>query len=474
MVIGRFFKKIINSKKDKIINSYKNIVEEINILEPQIRQLSDEKLADKTFFFKEKIKNGSSLDDILVEVFAVVREASVRTLYMRHFDVQLIGGITLHKGKIAEMKTGEGKTLVAISAAYLNALTEKGVHIVTVNDYLAKRDAKWMGQIFEFLKLTVGIVSSQSTNEERKKSYLCDITYVTNNELGFDYLRDNMVFSLEDKVLRDLNYAIVDEVDSILIDEARTPLIISGQVDEQSENYKKINSIITNFKKQIKEDDVIGDFSIDEKHKQIFLTDKGHQKSEKLLQKVGLLKKGTDLYNANNIILMQMLNCALKAHFIYHENIDYIISDDQEIVIIDEFTGRKMIGRRWSEGLHQAIEAKEKVNIKKENKTLASITFQNYFRLYKKISGMTGTAETESFEFQDIYGLEVLVIPTNTSVQRIDYPDMVFKTKKEKYNCIIKDIKDNISIGRPILVGTNNIESSELIYSMLKKTRHKL
>jgi len=478
-LINKIATLFVGSRNERLIKDISKIVEQVNTFESNITTLSDSELKNKTIDFKQQLSNGKSLDDILPEAFAVVREASKRAIGLRHYDVQIIGGIVLHKGKISEMRTGEGKTLVATLPAYLNALTDEGVHIVTVNDYLATRDAQWMGKVFEFLGLTVNAITSEMNHEDKKASYQCDIIYATNNELGFDYLRDNMAFSLEEKVQRKLNYAIIDEVDSILIDEARTPLIISGPMDDYTDVYQQINTLIPNFTEQIEtgegKEAVVkkaGDYTLDEKHKQIHLTDEGHAKAEKLLTKIGLLKEGSSLYDSNNILLTQHLNASLRAHKLYQKDVDYIVQND-EVIIIDEFTGRTLSGRRWSEGLHQAIEAKEKVSIKKENQTLASITFQNYFRLYSKLSGMTGTADTESFELNSIYNLEVVVIPTNIPAKRKDYPDVIYLTQQEKYNAIIQEIKTVNATKRPILVGTNSIESSELISNLLKKLKIK-
>lgn len=470
-IINKIATKFIGSRNERLIKQYNKTVLEINSYEEELKKLSDNELLAKTEYFKNELKNGKTLDDILPETFAVVREASVRTLGLRHFDVQLIGGMVLHNGNIAEMRTGEGKTLVATLAAYLNSLVGKGVHIVTVNDYLAQRDANWMGKIYEFLGLRVGIIISNMELDARRDAYACDIIYGTNNELGFDYLKDNMVFELEQKVQRGVSFAIVDEVDSILIDEARTPLIISGPADDYGDIYHKINQLIPKFEKQLEENGS-GDYSVDEKHKGVFLTDEGHDKAEKLLIQANLLKEGSSLYDSANILLTQHLNSALRAHVLFQKDVDYIKQND-EIVIVDEFTGRTMPGRRWSEGLHQAIEAKEGVSVKKENQTLASITFQNYFRLYDKLSGMTGTADTEAYEFQDIYSLEVVVIPTNKPTIRQDFADAIYLTQTEKYQAIIDDIKETIAKKQPVLVGTSSIESSELIAKLLNKKKIK-
>jgi preprotein translocase subunit SecA len=440
-----------------------------------MQSLSDQDLADKTNQFRERLNSKETLDDILPEAFAVVREASQRSLGLRHYDVQLIGGMVLNEGSISEMGTGEGKTLVATLPAYLNALDGKGVHIVTVNDYLAKRDAEWMGKVFSFLGLQVGTAISGMSSEEKKAAYACDITYATNNELGFDYLRDNMAFSQEQKTQKALNYAIIDEVDSILIDEARTPLVISGPTDDHAEVYRAIDKMIPKFTLQTetgegKEVVVIepGDYTVDEKHKQVYLSDDGHVKAEDMLIEAGALAEGSSLYDAGNIILMQHLISGLRAHILFQKNVDYLVKDD-EVVIVDEFTGRTMEGRRWSEGLHQAIEAKENVSIKKENQTLAAITYQNYFRLYEKLAGMTGTAETEASELHDIYGLEVVVVPPNTKSFRIDNSDLIYGTMGEKLDAVVIDIEECQKKQQPVLVGTSSIESSEGVSDLLKK-----
>jgi preprotein translocase subunit SecA len=471
-----FFTKIFGSRNERLIKKMSKVVKQINALEPTLADLSNEELKAKTVEFRQRLDNGASLDDLIPEAFATVREAGKRSLNMRHFDVQLIGGMVLHQGKIAEMRTGEGKTLVATLAAYLNALSSKGVHIITVNDYLARRDAEWMGNIYQFLGMTVGVITSGMNATEKREAYAADITYGTNNEFGFDYLRDNMAFSKEDRVMRDLNFAIVDEVDSILIDEARTPLIISGATDDNSDLYKKINVIIPHLTPQEREpqkddeEEVPGDYYVDEKHKQVFLSDEGHQHVEEFLIKNGLLKEGTSLYDPSNIVLMHHVNAALRAHTLFQRDVDYIVKN-REIVIVDEFTGRQMPGRRWSEGLHQAVEAKEEVDIQNENQTLASITFQNLFRLYNKLSGMTGTADTEAYEFQDIYHLEVVVIPTHKQMIRDDMGDLVYLTTDEKYKAIFEDIKDCQQRGQPVLVGTTSIENSELLSEYLKKEK---
>jgi preprotein translocase subunit SecA len=478
-IINNVLSKVIGSRNDRLIKKYSGQVAKINALEPQMQSMSDDELSSITARLKQRAKNNETTKDILPEAFAVVREASQRTLGLRHYDVQLIGGMVLHEGCISEMGTGEGKTLVATLPAYLNAIFGNKVHVVTVNDYLASRDAEWMGKIFSFLGLTVGTSISGMSGEEKQKAYSCDITYATNNELGFDYLRDNMAFSSDQKMLQDLSFAIIDEVDSILIDEARTPLVISGPSGDHGQVYKAINAMIPKFtlqteKGQGKETEVIipGDYTIDEKHKQIFLSDDGHIKAEDMLIEAGALTEGSSLYDASNIILLQHLISGLRAHNLFQKNVDYIVKND-EVVIVDEFTGRTMEGRRWSEGLHQAIEAKENVTIKQENQTLASITYQNYFRLYEKLSGMTGTAETEATELQDIYGLEVVVVPPNTSSTRIDMSDLIYGTIDEKLDAVLKDIVDCQKRQQPVLVGTSSIESSESVSALLKKNKIK-
>ncbi len=473
MIIG-LVKKIFGTRNDRVIKKLNKIVKQINPLEDELKLLSDQDFPEKTNQLKERLKQGENLDDILPEAFALVREAGKRVLNMRHFDVQLIGAMVLHDGNIAEMRTGEGKTLVATLAAYLNALSGLGVHVITVNDYLAKRDAEWMGQIFSFLGLTTGVIVSGLSTEERKSAYQCDITYGTNNEFGFDYLRDNMAYSPEGRVQRGLNFAIVDEVDSILIDEARTPLVISGMVDDKSELYITINALIPKLVPQ-KVEDGPGDFTLDEKSKQVYFTEDGHDHLDKLLVEHNVLKEGQALYDPANISILHHLNAALRAHHLFKKDVDYIVKDD-EIVIVDEFTGRTMQGRRWSEGLHQAIEAKEGVTIQNENQTLASITYQNYFRLYSKLSGMTGTADTEAFEFQSIYGLEVVIIPTNMAMIRDDQSDVIFLTAKEKYAAIIEEIKERQVNGQPVLVGTASIEVSEYLSNLLnsEKIKHQV
>ncbi|WP_314342981.1 preprotein translocase subunit SecA [Simonsiella muelleri] len=465
-------KKVFGSRNDRLLKQYQKIVNKINALEQQIKALSDEALQAKTAEFKQRLNNGETLDDILPEAFAVCREASVRTLGMRHFDVQLIGGMVLHNGKIAEMRTGEGKTLVGTLAVYLNALSGKGVHVVTVNDYLAERDAAIMAPLYNFLGLSVGVILSNQEPFYRQSAYNSDITYGTNNEFGFDYLRDNMVTDQYDKVQRELNFAVVDEVDSILIDEARTPLIISGQADDNIELYKIMNQVPPMLHRQDKEDGD-GDYWVDEKNHQVTLSEKGHEHAEDILARLGLLRDGDSLYSTGNIMLMHHLMAALRAHSLFHLDQHYVIKPNDEgqpeIVIVDEHTGRLMDGRRWSEGLHQAVEAKEGVEIKRENQTLASITFQNYFRLYTKLSGMTGTADTEAYEFQSIYNLETVIIPTNKPIQRKDYNDQIFRTAEEKYEAVIKDIKECHQKGQPVLVGTTTIENSELVSRLLNQ-----
>ncbi|HRK37379.1 MAG TPA: preprotein translocase subunit SecA [Burkholderiaceae bacterium] len=468
--------KIFGSRNDRLLKTYRKTVAQVNGLESALEKLSDDELRDKTRSFKERLAAGQTLDAILPEAFAVVREGSKRVMKMRHFDVQLIGGLALHNGKIAEMRTGEGKTLTATLAVYLNALTGNGVHVVTVNDYLARRDAEWMGRLYGFLGLTVGINLPQLSREEKQAAYAADITYGTNNEFGFDYLRDNMVYESVDRVQRKLNYAIVDEVDSILIDEARTPLIISGQAEDHTPMYLAINAIAPLLTRQEGEADPRtgegvtkpGDFTLDEKSHQIFLTEQGHETAERLLAGAGLLPEGASLYDPANISLMHHLNASLRAHHVYHKDQHYVVQGG-EIIIVDEFTGRLMSGRRWSDGLHQAVEAKEQVQIQAENQTMASITFQNYFRLYTKLSGMTGTADTEAYEFQEIYGLETVVIPPNRPSKRDDQLDRVYKTTPEKYNAAIADIRECYEREQPVLVGTSSIENSEIISGLLDK-----
>ena len=460
-------KKIFGSRNDRLLKQYRKSVAKINALESEMQALSDESLQAKTAEFKQRLADGQTLDDILVEAFAVCREASRRVLGMRHFDVQLIGGMVLHDGKIAEMRTGEGKTLVATLAVYLNALSGKGVHVVTVNDYLAARDAGIMEPLYNFLGLTVGVIVADMQPFDRQNAYGSDITYGTNNEFGFDYLRDNMVTDQYDKVQRELNFAVVDEVDSILIDEARTPLIISGQADDNIQLYQIMNSLPAHLIRQETEEGE-GDYWVDEKAHQVILSEAGHEHAEQILIQMGLLQENDSLYSAANIALMHHLMAALRAHTLFHKDQHYVIQDG-EIVIVDEFTGRLMSGRRWSEGLHQAVEAKEGVEIKRENQTLASITFQNYFRLYTKLSGMTGTADTEAFEFQSIYNLETVIIPTNRPVQRKDFNDQIFRSAEEKFEAVVKDIEECHKRGQPVLVGTTSIENSELVSRLLQK-----
>ncbi len=465
-------KKLFGSKNEREVKRMFKAVQAVNALEEQMVSLSDEQLRSKTEEFKARLEKGETLDKILPEAFAVCREAGKRVMGMRHFDVQLIGGMTLHEGRIAEMRTGEGKTLVATLAVYLNALSGKGVHVVTVNDYLARRDANWMRPLYEFLGLSVGIVVPFQPPEEKRAAYAADITYGTNNEFGFDYLRDNMAFSMADKFQRELNFAVIDEVDSILIDEARTPLIISGQAEDSSKLYMQINQLIPRLKQHIEEEEGVvtqeGHYSIDEKTRQVELNEAGHQYIEELLTQAGLLGEGESLYSAHNLGLLTHVYAGLRAHKLFHRNVEYIVQNGQ-VILIDEHTGRTMPGRRLSEGLHQAIEAKEGVNIQAESQTLASTTFQNYFRLYAKLSGMTGTADTEAFEFQQIYNLPVVVIPTNRPIARKDYNDLVYLTQAEKYAAIITDIKECQAQGRPILVGTASIESSEYVSQLLQK-----
>ncbi len=468
---------IFGSRNDRLLKMYRKTVQQINALEDHFSTLDDVQLRAKTDEFRDRLKQGQSLDDLLVEAFAVVREAGKRTLKMRHFDVQLIGGMALHQGKIAEMRTGEGKTLVATLPVYLNALAGQGVHVVTVNDYLARRDAEWMGQLYGFLGLSVGVNVPGMDRAEKQAAFAADVTYGTNNEFGFDYLRDNMVYEVSERVMaRGQHYAIVDEVDSILIDEARTPLIISGQAEDHTEMYLRINAVVPQLKRQIGEADprtgegVIepGDFTVDEKSHQVFLTEVGHENAEQLLLKAGLLVEGASLYDPANITLMHHVYAALRAHHLYHRDQHYVVQDG-EVIIVDEFTGRLMTGRRWSDGLHQAVEAKEGVSIQSENQTLASVTFQNYFRLYPKLSGMTGTADTEAYEFQEIYGLETVVIPPNKPTVRQDELDLIYKTAGEKYNAVIGDIRECHGRGQPVLVGTTSIENSELVSDLLTR-----
>lgn len=476
-MFSKFATKMFGSKNAREIKRMRKMVSRINGLEEQFGKLTDSELQGKTAEFRRRLDEGEKLDALLPEAFATVREASRRVMGMRHYDVQMIGAITLHEGHIAEMKTGEGKTLVATAAVYLNALPQKGVHVVTVNDYLASRDAEWMGKLYRFLGLQVGVVVAGQPPEEKRAAYQADITYGTNNEFGFDYLRDNMAFSTEDKVQRELHYAIVDEVDSILIDEARTPLIISGAAEDSSKAYRAINELVPGLEKgEVSEEgEPSGHFTIDEKSRQVELTEAGHEKVEELLLSRGLLEEGESLYSAANLSLLHHVHSALRAHHLFQKDVDYIVQGDQ-VVIVDEHTGRTMPGRRWSEGLHQAMEAKEGLTIQAESQTLASTTFQNYFRLYDKLSGMTGTADTEAFEFRQIYGLDVVVIPPNKPIQRVDYNDLVYLTEEEKFHAIIDEIKDVTAEGRPILVGTASIEASELLSMLLKKARieHKI
>jgi preprotein translocase subunit SecA len=476
MVLG-LIKTLVGSSNDRLLKQYRKVVSKVNSLESDLQALDDEALKAKTAEFKERVAGGESLDDLAPEAFAVVREASVRVMKMRHFDVQIMGALALHQGKIAEMGTGEGKTLTATLAVYLNALSGKGVHVVTVNDYLAERDAEWMAKIYNFLGLSVGTNLSQMDHEAKQKAYASDITYGTNNEFGFDYLRDNMVQDIAQRVQRSLTYAIVDEVDSILIDEARTPLIISGQAEDHTELYVKMNALPSYLDPQVGEEKsdgsgVIkpGDYWVDEKSQQVYLTERGHEKAEQVLAQMSLLKEGDSLYAPQNINLMHHLYAALRAHSLYHRDQHYVVQGG-EVIIVDEFTGRLMQGRRWSDGLHQAVEAKEKVGIQNENQTLATITFQNYFRMYQKLAGMTGTADTEAYEFKEIYGLETVVIPPNRPSQRLDRQDQIYKTSPERYAAVIKDIKDCCERGQPVLVGTTSIENSELISTLLEKEK---
>ena len=466
-MLASLVKKFLGSRNDRVIRKMQRVVQEINAYEPLLQKVKDEEGRAKTEELRARFKAGTPLDELLPEAFAWVREASVRTLGLRPFDVQLMGGIVLHEGNIAEMRTGEGKTLAATLPAYLNSLTGKGVHIVTVNDYLAKRDSAWMEPVYKFLGLSLGVIYPNMSPEERKKAYAADVIYGTNNEFGFDYLRDNMAFTMEDKVQGSLAFAIVDEVDSILVDEARTPLIISGAADDSSELYRKTNRLIPHLERGEGEN---GDYTLDEKQRQVFLTEAGHTKVEALLMGDNLLQAGESLYAASNITLLHHLNAALRAHALFHKDVDYIVKDG-EVVIVDEHTGRTMQGRRWSDGLHQAIEAKEGVAIQNENQTLASITLQNYFRLYDKLSGMTGTADTEAYEFQQIYNLEVVVIPTHKLMIRKDLADLVYLTQKEKFEAIIQDIQECMERKQPVLVGTASIETSELVSSLLKKAQ---
>ncbi|AOB40669.1 preprotein translocase subunit SecA [Bordetella parapertussis] len=468
-------KKLIGSRNDRLLKEYRKQVAQINSLEPKISALSDEELLAKTQEFRDRHQQGTSLDDLLPEAFAVVREAGKRVFGMRHFDVQMLGGIALHNGKIAEMRTGEGKTLMATLPVYLNAIAGKGVHVVTVNDYLARRDAEWMGRLYRFLGMSTGVVVPQQPNDEKIAAYAADITYGTNNEFGFDYLRDNMEYRVEDRRQRRLFYAIVDEVDSILIDEARTPLIISGQAEDHTELYVRMNAVPPLLKRMASEPkphepEPEGDYWVDEKSQQVYMSEAGHESAEKILTRVGLLPEGESLYDPRHIALMHHMMVALRAHTLFFRDQQYVVQDD-EVVIVDEFTGRLMVGRRWSDGLHQAVEAKEGVKIQHENQTLASITFQNYFRMYDKLSGMTGTADTEAYEFQEIYTLETVIIPTNKPMVRKDQNDQVFKTTQEKYQAILNDIRDCHERGQPVLVGTTSIENSELLAGLLRQAK---
>ncbi len=468
-MISGILKKIFGSRNDRLVRQYSQTVRAINALEPTLATLSDDALRAKTDEFKQRVAAGGTLNDLLPEAFAVVREAGKRALGMRHFDMQLVGGMVLHHGKIAEMRTGEGKTLAATLPAYLNALSGKGVHVVTVNDYLASRDAEWMGKLYRFLGLTVGVNLSQMAHAEKQPAYAADITYGTNNEFGFDYLRDNMVYTAAERVQRGLNFAVVDEVDSILIDEARTPLIISGQAEDHTELYVRLNQVAPLLTRQTDEKGE-GDYWVDEKAHTVLLSEMGHEHAEEILARMDILPEGGSLYEPANILFMHHLYAALRAHNLFHRDQQYVVQDG-EIIIVDEFTGRLMSGRRWSEGLHQAVEAKEGVKIQNENQTLASITFQNYFRMYAKLSGMTGTADTEAYEFHSIYGLETVVIPTNRPMVRDDRMDQVYRTAAEKYHAIILDIKDCHERGQPVLVGTTSIENSELLAGMLEKAK---
>src|SRR4051812_10240860 len=469
-VLTTALKAVFGSRNDRLLKQFRKQVEAINALEPTIAALSDEQLQAKTPELRKKVADGATLDAILSEAFAVVREAGKRVLGMRHFDVQLIGGIALHNGKIAEMRTGEGKTLVATLPSYLNALSGKGVHVVTVNDYLAKRDAEWMGRIHRFLGLTVGVVVPQMDSAEKQQSYQADITYGTNNEFGFDYLRDNMATQVGERFQRGLNYAIVDEVDSILIDEARTPLIISGQAEDSAELYRRINVLVPKLTKMAEEKAETGDYWVDLKQHTVTLSEAGHEHAEELMNEAGLLPEGASLYDPANIMLMHHLYAGVRAHSLYHRDQHYVVQND-EVVIVDEFTGRMMQGRRWSDGLHRAVDAKEGVSIKNESQPLASTTFQNYFRLYKKLSGMTGTADTEAFEFSSIYNLETVLIPTHRPMVRKDHNDQVFITAKEKYQAIINDVMERTAKGQPVLVGTTSVENSELLSTMLNREK---
>ncbi len=465
-MLNSLLTRIFGSRNERLLRQFQKNVARINALEPELERLNDRALQAKTAEFKERLANGATLDQILPDAFAVCREASRRVLGMRHYDVQLVGGMVLHSGRISEMRTGEGKTLVATLPVYLNALSGKGVHLVTVNDYLAKRDAAWMGKLYNFLGMSIGVVYPNMPHSDKKEAYAADITYGTNNEYGFDYLRDNMALSKDDRFQRGLNFAIVDEVDSILIDEARTPLIISGPADESPELYVKVNKIIPLLSKQEKEDSEEGDYWVDEKQKQVHLSESGMEHAEQLLRDAGMIAEGDTLYSANNLAVVHHLNAGLRGHALYQRDVDYIVRDG-EVIIVDEFTGRTLAGRRWSDGLHQAVEAKEGVPIQRENQTLASITFQNYFRMYSKLSGMTGTADTEAYEFQTIYGLEVVVIPTHRPMVRKDHSDLVYLTREAKFDAVIQDIRDCYERGQPALVGTTSIETSELLADKL-------
>lgn len=475
-MIGSLVKNVFGSRNERVVKKLRKKVAQINELEKSYEQLSDAELQQKTPEFKERLEQGAKLEDVLPEAFATVREVSKRTFGLRHFDVQMIGGMILNDNKIAEMRTGEGKTLTATLPCYLNALTGKGVHVITVNDYLARRDADWSRPFYEFLGMTVGCNVAGMTPDQKKEAYSCDVLYGTNNEFGFDYLRDNMAFTPGDRVQRELYFAIVDEVDSILIDEARTPLIISGPAEDSSEMYQRINELVPQLTRQMEEttegEEDTGDFTIDEKARQLHLTEAGQRHIEDILRQEELLAENETLYSAGNISLLHHVNAALRAHHLFQRDVDYIVKDEQ-VIIVDEHTGRTMEGRRWSEGLHQAVEAKEGVPIQNENQTLASITFQNYFRLYDKLAGMTGTADTEAFEFQSIYGLETVVIPTNKPMIRVDEPDLIYMTAAEKYQAIVEDIRAQRDAGRPILVGTSSIESSELVSRLLRKEKIK-
>jgi len=464
-MLNSLLTRLFGSRNERLLRQFQKNIVRINSLEPEMEKLSDDQLRAKTDEFRQRIADGAKVDDLLPEAFAVCREGSRRVLGLRHYDVQLIGGMVLHSGRIAEMRTGEGKTLVATLPTYLNALAGKGVHVVTVNDYLARRDSAWMGKLYNFLGMSVGVVYPGMPHSDKKGAYAADITYGTNNEYGFDYLRDNMALAKEDRFQRGQHFAIVDEVDSILIDEARTPLIISGPADESPELYLRTNKIVPRLMKQEKEDG-IGDFWVDEKGKQVHLSEAGMEHAEELLRRDGILAEDDALYSPNNLAVVHHLNAALRAHALYQRDVDYIVRDG-EVIIVDEFTGRTLAGRRWSDGLHQAVEAKEGVPIQRENQTLASITFQNYFRMYGKLSGMTGTADTEAYEFQTIYGLEVVVIPTHRPMVRKDHSDLVYLTRQAKFDAVIEDIKDCYQRGQPVLVGTTSIETSELLANQL-------